>query len=90
MRTYLAITAATLLGLLLGLSIDASAEPAGAWSCYVADRFPDVDAARTWKGAVKVEEGMNKVASNAPAGTVMTVPLPSGNNSGAPVVCIKQ
>ena len=71
----------------------------GGWTCYVADRFPDMDEAATWKGSVQVAEGLNKVASHVSSGEILVLELPvkkgwgmmgGGGDAGAPsVVCVK-
>ena len=70
----------------------------GGWSCYVTDRFPDMDDARSWKGSVKVAEGLNRVAGHVPAGEMLVVELPVvkggwggyGGSQGSPsVLCVK-
>jgi len=73
---------------------------ASTWDCYVTDRFPDMDDARSWKGSVKVAEGLNMVASHVPAGEILVVELPVvkgnawggyGGSQGAPsVLCVKK
>ena len=70
-----------------------------AWTCYVADRFPDMDKAAEWAGSIEVAEGLNQVASHTPAGEILILELPvvkgwgimgGGGGSGAPsVVCVK-
>lgn len=71
----------------------------GSWDCYVTDRFPDMDDARSWKGSVKVAEGLNMVANHVPAGEILVVELPVvkggwggyGGSQGAPsVLCVKK
>ena len=68
------------------------------WNCYVTDRFPDMDAAASWKGSIKMAEGLNQVARHSPSGTMMVLELPvvkgwgsyGGNSQGAPsVLCVK-
>ena len=82
------------LGFLVATLIsDASAQNAGEWQCLVVDRLPDTKDAAAWRGAVKYTEGLNAIASHAPAGTVITGDYPSGGGQGyrqvAPVVCVK-
>jgi len=48
-------------------------QPAGRWDCFVVDRFPDVDDARSWDGAANITAGLNKVAAHVTAGTVLAV-----------------
>jgi hypothetical protein len=63
-----------------------SAVQNGAWRCFVIDRFPDVQDAADWKGARNMTDGMNQVATNAAAGTVISAYWNSGTSS---VVCVK-
>jgi hypothetical protein len=71
---------------------------AGSWTCYVADRFPDMDKAATWGGSIKAAEGLNKVASHTPAGEILVLELPvqkgpsfmgTGGDGAPSVVCVK-
>jgi hypothetical protein len=64
--------------------------PAGHWDCFVVDRFPDVQEARSWEGAIDIRAGLNKVATHVPAGTVLAVsPKSSNQGSYASVTCVK-
>lgn len=64
--------------------------PAGRWGCFVVDRFPDVQEARSWSGALDIASGLNEVASHVPTGTVLAVsPKSSGQGSYASVTCVK-
>ncbi len=84
----------------LAWSVNESRAGDGSWTCYVSDRFPDMEDAANWKGSVQVAAGLNKVASHVPAGAILVLELPVrksgwGNmggsySEGAPsVVCIK-
>jgi|GEM_PF-1781471 len=91
-----AIASAAAVGYFAGTT---EAEAGGGWACYVTDRFPDMDKAAEWKGAVKMTEGLDQVAAHVASGTAMVLELPvvkgwgsyGGNSQGAPsVLCIKQ
>jgi hypothetical protein len=71
----------------------------GGWTCYVTDRFPDMDDAASWKGSLKAAEGLNKVAGHAASGEMLVITLPvqtgpqwgGSNREGAPsVLCVKK
>ena len=71
----------------------------GGWTCYVVDRFPDMDDAANWKGSVKITDGLNKVASHVPSGEMLVLELPvtkgptfgGSSSEGAPsVLCVKR
>ena len=71
---------------------EAHADP-GAWQCYVVDRFPDMQAAAGWKGAVKYTEALNLVAAGAPTGTILTTEYPASGQTqtgNPPILCVKQ
>jgi hypothetical protein len=78
---------------------ESRAEHQGGWTCYVADRFPDMEDAAKWKGSIKVAEGLNQVAAHVPSGQILVLELPvtkgwgmmgGGGGAGAPsVVCVK-
>jgi hypothetical protein len=95
----LGLTIATLVGVAIHFVPETRAEDSG-WTCYVADRFPEMDDAATWKGSMKVADGLNQVASHVPAGEILVLELPvvkgwgvmgGGGGSGAPsVVCVKR
>ncbi len=86
-----------LVGMILGCAATAVspvgrswAQPAaGRWECFVVDRFPDVDDARSWDGARNITAGMNKVAAHVAAGTVLAVTPKSGSGSYPSVTCVK-
>jgi hypothetical protein len=87
--------ALTFIGILVGCgaatvapSAISHAQPkAGAWGCYVADRFPDARAAAEWSGSVAVKQGLDQVAPMAATGTILTI-APKGG--GYPdVICVK-
>lgn len=91
-----AIAGAAAVGYFAGTS---PAEAGGGWTCYVTDRFPDMDEAASWKGSVKMAEGLNQVAGHVAAGEILVTELPvikgwggyGGNSQGAPsVVCVKE
>jgi hypothetical protein len=64
--------------------------PAGRWACYVVDQFPDLEEARSWEGAANITAGLNRVAPNTPAGTVLALtPKTHGSGSYASVACVK-
>lgn len=72
----------------------------GGWTCYVADRFPDMQDAAAWKGSMRVAEGLNQVAAHVPKGEILVLELPvtrgwgvigGGGGQGAPsVVCVNR
>jgi hypothetical protein len=59
---------------------------AGSWDCFVVDRLPDLNAARSWKGAAGITAGLNEAAPGVVAGTMISV-MPGGPTSS--VVCVK-
>lgn len=67
----------------------------GKWQCYVNDRFPDLSAAASWRGAINMAEGLNQAAAHSPVGTVITASYPAaatgfGNAAGfTSVSCVK-
>jgi hypothetical protein len=67
------------------------AQPAsGKWQCFVVDRLPDIDEARSWEGASNITDGLNRIALHVPSGTVLSVtPQSSHYGSYASVACIK-
>ncbi|MDP2309887.1 MAG: hypothetical protein Q8P18_27965 [Pseudomonadota bacterium] len=83
------------LGMASTYVIPAARAGAGGWQCYVVDRMPDMKSAAEWKGAVNYTTGLNEVAANAPAGTILngTYPTSGGmygsGSSGAPILCVK-
>jgi hypothetical protein len=61
----------------------------GAWSCYAVDRFPDVDDARSWERAATIAQGLNRVATHVPKGTIVTMtPKTSPQGSYASIACV--
>lgn len=90
------ILAAAALALALFATVRPSTATAagGTWACYIADKFPEVKAAREWRGAQRTEEGLNQVAANVISGTVITVTYPikagMGSQVGAPLICVKE
>jgi hypothetical protein len=63
---------------------------AGSWDCFVVDRLPDVTAARSWKPATDITEGLNQAAPEAATGTMIAVtPKSSRDGSSASVTCVK-
>ena len=63
----------------------------GAWACYVVDRFPDIQDARSWEGAANIERGLNLTAQNVASGTIVPL-IPEGGGGGQSypsVACIK-
>ncbi|MCP4805602.1 MAG: hypothetical protein GY913_10980 [Proteobacteria bacterium] len=85
------------LGLGLGLNIPTAQAEAGLWGCYVVDRLPDVKEAMGWKGATNTADGLNKVATSSPAGTILTVQYPTGGGgwsgstqSDVGLICVKE
>ena len=61
----------------------------GLWECFVVDRFPDPEDARSWGPAVDLTQGLNRVASHVASGTVLAVSPKSGSGSYASVTCVK-
>jgi hypothetical protein len=59
---------------------------AGAWGCYVADRFPDMKSAAEWGRSDKIREGLDQVAANAAAGTILAI---NPGREFPDVVCVK-
>ncbi len=92
----LGVVLAVPLGLLVAQSIPESRAGTGQWTCYVADRFPDMNEAAEWKGSKKITDGLNQVASDAPAGELLVLELSvskafASGSSGAPsVLCVKK
>ena len=91
----LAVAGAAGVGYFAGTS---NVQASGGWECYVTDRFPDMEDARTWSGSLKVKEGLDIVAGHVPAGEILVVELPVvkggwggyGGSQGAPsVLCVK-
>jgi len=62
------------------------AHAAGSWTCAISDKFPDVQAARGWRGAAAVEQGMNKLAPNATLGQVVSLTLAERFGD---IICVK-
>ncbi len=83
-------------GLGLGVTIPAAQAGDGEWGCFVVDRLPDTSEAADWKGAKNTATGLNVIATNSPAGTVLTVNHPvSGGGWGTTqtsvgMICVKQ
>ncbi len=82
------------LGLGLGLGVPTAEAGDGGWGCYVVDRMPDMKEAGSWKGATKVADGLNEVASAAAPGTVLSVSYPTAANfttaqSDVGMICVK-
>jgi hypothetical protein len=66
------------------------AQPQGHWSCYVVDRFPDVQEAADWDGAANITKGLNKVATQVAPGTILALaPESSSQGSYPSVACVK-
>lgn len=93
-RQVMVVIAASIAGAAAPHAIGAAmAETPTGWSCYIADRFPDVAAAREWRGAKETEQGLNAVAAHVPSGTVITVDYPIkagvGTQVAAPLICVR-
>jgi hypothetical protein len=58
----------------------------GKWDCFVVDRLPGLDAARSWEGAANIKEGFDRAAPNTATGTMIAVTPSSGRAS---VACVK-
>jgi len=59
----------------------------GTWDCFVVDRLPDVQAARSWGPAADITNGLNRAAPDAAKGTMLAV---NAKGSGAAsVTCVK-
>jgi hypothetical protein len=76
--------------------------PSGSWQCFRTDRFPDLahaDPTRNppWDPAWAASDpnaqvfagGLNQVARNSPAGTVLPVQIDPPLGSRYPVICVK-
>lgn len=95
MKRVLSITL-VLFGMILGCAATVvspiargwAQQPAGRWDCFVVDRFPDVDDARSWSGAANITAGLNQVATHVPAGTVLSV-NPKSGGAYPSVACVK-
>lgn len=68
--------------------VHSHAQAKGKWGCYVADRLPDVSDAADWDGASNIRKGMEQIAPNAPAGTMIAV-TPKSGGGYASVICVK-
>lgn len=97
MKRYVSV-ALVLGGMILGCGATAvspiarswAQQPAGRWACYVVDQFPDVEGARSWDGAANITAGLNRVAPNVAAGTIIAVTPKSHNTGSYPsVTCVK-
>ena len=94
MKRFVSITL-VLFGMILGCGAASVApmarswaqQPAGPWHCFVVDRFPDVEDARTWPGAANISAGLNKVAPQIASGTILNLTPKSGG--AASVACVK-
>jgi hypothetical protein len=62
----------------------------GKWGCYAADRFPDTEDAAGWKRAQEIGQGLDLVATNVAAGTIISVTPKTGSGTYADVICVKQ
>lgn len=62
---------------------------AGRWECFVVDRFPDVEGARSWTPAANIALGLNQVAKHVAVGTVLAVNPKSGTGTYPSVACVK-
>lgn len=94
----LGLAAAALLFVGIQLIPESSAGDGG-WTCYVTDRFPDMDDAASWKGSIKMAEGLNQVAGHVQSGELLVLELPvtkgptwgGSSSEGAPsVLCVKR
>jgi hypothetical protein len=96
MKRHLSV-ALVLLGMILGCGATAlspiassfAQQPAGRWDCFVVDRFPDVEEARSWSGAANIAAGLNTAAKHVAAGTVLAVTPKSSSGSYPSVACVK-
>jgi len=94
MKRFVSVTL-VLFGMILGCGAAAVAPiarswaspPGGHWECFVVDRFPDIEDARTWSGAANVTAGLNKVATQVASGTILNLTPKSGG--AASVACVK-
>lgn len=72
---------------------EANAEEGGAWQCYVVDRFPKMDKAAEWTGAVNYTDALNRLAPHAEKGELLVATYPVGGmgagQGGAPLLCVK-
>ncbi|HET7541319.1 MAG TPA: hypothetical protein VFK05_15685 [Polyangiaceae bacterium] len=94
MKRFASITL-VLFGMILGCGAASVApiarswaqQPAGRWECFVVDRFPDVEDARSWSGAANITAGLNRVARQVASGTILNLTPKSGG--AASVACVK-
>lgn len=76
-------------GLALGYLFAAPEVQAGeGWACYAADRFPNVERARSWGVARNTEAGLDQVAPHVPEGEVLVI-YHRGAASEVDIVCVK-
>jgi len=65
----------------------------GVWACYVVDKFPNLEKAAAWEGAVDYANALNTLAPTAPSGKMLVATYPVGGfgagQGGAPVLCVK-
>jgi len=94
MKSRISAVVLVLVGVVIGCGAAAVApaatswaQPSGRWECFIVDRFPDIDDARSWEGAANIAAGLNRAASHVPAGT--TLPLAPKSGGYASVACIK-
>ena len=83
----------------VGIQLVPESDAGEGWTCYVTDRFPDMEDAATWKGSIKMAEGLNKVAGHVSSGEMLVLELPvtkgptwgGSSSEGAPsVLCVKK
>ena len=65
----------------------------GAWACYVVDKFPNLEKAAEWRGAIDYADALSRLAPNAPEGKILVGTYPVGGlaagQGGAPILCVK-
>jgi len=78
-------------GTMQGSQVASAQAPAGSWVCYAADRLDNSQDAANWRGAKKITSGLNEVAPNVPAGTIISTDhrTAGGNTAPASIICIK-